>query len=334
MSINQDYWNKRRVLITGHEGFLGAWLTKVLVGCGSEVVGLDKVIDRENTVLHEVSGKFEGIEGNIADFNLVKKIMDDFKPQTILHIAAEAIVGVANKNPIATFESNIQGTWNILEAARDNKELEGIVAASSDKAYGSHENLPYTEDIALHGDHPYDVSKSCSDLLCRSYFLTFKVPVCVTRCGNIYGPGDHNFSRLIPDAVCCALKEEQFIIRSDGEFTRDYIYVEDVVNAYLTLAEKMKVLKLEGEAFNFSNDRPLSVLDVFKRISSNVNKKNVEPRILNEAQFEIKHQYLSSQKAKDILSWESQFSIDEGLKDTISWYATNVLDVKEASSNR
>lgn len=322
---NSQFWKDKRVLITGHEGFLGSWLTKTLQEYGARVVGIDKAKERLLSVIKGSRRKIKGIKGDIANAALVNKIINRDKPQFIFHIAAEAIVNRANKNPLRTFKSNIQGTWNILEAAKGKDFIEGIVVASSDKAYGSHKKLPYKEEAALKGEHPYDVSKSCTDLLCRSYFVTFNVPVCVTRCGNIYGPGDFNFSRLIPDAIRHILRHKQFVIRSDGKFTRDYIFVKDIVEAYLVLAENIAKRKLAGEAFNFSNEKPLSVLDAFNKIAQSCNgSRAIKPKILNRAQHEIQHQYLSSRKAKDLLGWKAGYSFERGLKETVSWYQANL----------
>ena len=317
--MKKNFWKNKKVLVTGHEGFLGSWLTRALVEKGARVVGVDKVKDRPCSVLKGSRSKIKGIKADIVDLRLMKRIVNRYKPRIIFHLAAEAIVGKANKEPVDTFKSNIEGTWNILEASRDKKFIEAIVAASSDKAYGSHKELPYKEGASLKGDHPYDASKSCADLVCYTYWNTYKVPVCVTRCGNIYGPGDFNYSRLVPDAIRCAIKGRQFTIRSDGRFTRDYVYVEDIVNGYVMLAEKMKKLKLYGEAFNFSNENPVTVIGIVKKIYGLTGKKP-DYKILNEVKYEIKHQYLSSRKSRKILNWESKYSLKEGLAKTIDWY--------------
>ncbi len=266
------------------------------------------------------------IKGDISNLGFVKKIIIHYRPQTIFHLAAEAIVEIANRNPIKTFTTNIEGTWNILEASRGKRFIEAIVSASSDKAYGNHKRLPYREDTALRGEHPYDVSKSCADLLCQTYFKTFGVPVCVTRCGNIYGPGDFHFSRIIPDSICSVLQNKKLVIRSDGQFTRDYVYVEDIVTAYLMLAQKMKKLHLFGQAFNFSNEQPIKVIDLFKeiaRLCTQNGKIKMQPKILNKADFEIRHQYLSSRKARKILQWKPKHTLKQGLLKTIGWYRRN-----------
>jgi len=321
MSKKNKYWKNKRVLVTGYEGFLGSNLAKALIGSGAEVIGIDKVKNRPGSVLEGIRDEIVNIKGNISDIGLITSVINKYRPQIIFHLAAEAIVGKANKDPVRTFKSNIEGTWNILEASRGKKFIEAIVAASSDKAYGSHKILPYREYAALKGDHPYDVSKSCADLICYTYWNTYKVPVCVTRCGNIYGQGDFNYSRVVPDAIRCAFRNKQFKIRSDGKFTRDYVYVEDIVNGYIMLAEKMKKLKLYGEAFNFSDENPITVINFVEKIYKLIGKRP-NYKILNQAKYEIRHQYLCSTKARKILDWKPKYTLAEGLSKTIKWYDT------------
>lgn len=315
----KNFWKNKKVLITGHEGFLGSNIAKALLERGSKVIGVDKIKERSCNALEGLRKDIICVKGDISDLKLVKRIVETHKPRVMFHIAAEAIVGEANKNPVGAFKSNIEGTWNILDASRGKKFIDAIVVASSDKAYGSHKELPYKEETALRGKHPYDVSKSCADLICHAYWNTYKVPVCVTRCGNIYGPGDFHFSRIVPDAVRCALKSETLLIRSDGEFTRDYVYVEDVVNGYIALAEKMKKLKLYGEAFNFSCEDPITVIEMVKAIFRLLGK-NPDYKILNKVKYEIKDQFLCSRKARKVLDWKPGFTLNEGLKKTIEWY--------------
>ena len=314
------YWKKRRVLITGHEGFLGSWLTRVLLAKGAKIIGIDKVKNRPISILNGLRKKVTCIKGDICNRKLLKSIIDKYRPEVIFHLAAEAIVNRASENPSQTFKSNIEGTWSILEAARGRKFIESIVIASSDKAYGSHNILPYKENAVLRGKHPYDVSKSCADLIAYTYFYTYGVPACITRCGNIFGPGDFNFSRIVPDAVRCALLGKELLIRSDGKFTRDYIYVEDVVMGYIVLAQKMQKLKLFGEAFNFSNEKPTLVLELAKLIYK-LSQRVPNYKVLNQAKYEIRHQYLSASKARKVLKWQPKYTLKEGLTKTIDWYS-------------
>ncbi len=318
--MKNQFWKNKNVFITGYEGFLGSNLTKRLISYGANVVGLDIKIRRKNTILTENDyEKIVVVKGNVANYKLLKEIISGYNIEIIFHFAAEAIVGECLKNPLRTFTSNIRGTWNILDACRRLSIVKAIIIASSDKAYGSHTKLPYNENTPLSGEHPYDVSKSCADLLAHTYYHTYGLPVIVTRCGNIFGPGDFNFSRIVPDTIRSAIQNKTLIIRSDGKFTRDYIYVSDIVSGYILLAGKIQKLKLFGEAFNFSDEHPISVLELLKKIYRMTNKKP-NYKILNQAKYEIKHQYLSSKKAKRILGWKPKYSLEEGLKKTIAWY--------------
>ncbi len=317
------FWNRKKVLVTGHEGFLGSWVTRRLVEANARVIGIDRVDERPLSVLHGVRDRIVRIKGDVARPALVRELIRTHRPEIVFHLAAEAIVGECTSHPLRAFTTNIQGTWNILEAAREQRFVRAIVAASSDKAYGSHRILPYREDVPLRGDHPYDVSKSCADLICYTYFHTYAVPVCVTRCGNIYGPGDFHFSRIVPDSIRCALLDRPILIRSDGRFTRDYVYVDDIVSGYLMIAEQMEEKHLAGEAFNLSNEKPLTVLDLVAQIYRTLGKKP-NYRILNEARYEIKHQYLSSRKARRILGWKPRYTMREALKTTVEWYRNHL----------
>ncbi|MDD5449040.1 MAG: GDP-mannose 4,6-dehydratase [Candidatus Omnitrophica bacterium] len=313
------FWENKKVLITGHEGFLGSWLARALLKRGAAVIGVDKVINRPISILEDSRRNIICVKGDVADMRLINRIIARHKPEVIFHLAAEAIVGEANKKPVKAFKSNIEGTWNILEASRNKKFIEAVVIASSDKAYGAHKKLPYTEEASLKGAHPYDVSKSCADLLAYTYFNTYNVPVCITRCGNIYGEGDFHFSRLVPDAIRCAITNETLLIRSDGKFIRDYVYIGDIVNGYIMLAERMVKKGIYGEAFNFSNEDPISVLGLTKKIYRSANKK-LNCKVINKARYEIKKQYLSAKKARRVLGWKPVYSLDRGLTLTINWY--------------
>ena len=318
--MNKRSWDHKNVLITGFEGFLGSNLTKALLTTKAKVIGLDLKTRRRETIFSKADHqKIAVYRGSVANFKLVQRILRDHSVDVIFHLAAEAIVEVSRHNPLAAFESNIKGTWTVLEAVRQYKKTEALIVASSDKAYGSHKKLPYKEDAPLIGDHPYDVSKSCADLIAYTYFHTYGLPVAVTRCGNIYGPGDFNFSRVVPDAIRCAILDKEFLIRSDGKFTRDYIFIDDIIEGYLKIGETLKSLRLAGQAFNFSNESPLTVIDLVKKIYRLTGSKPAY-RIRNQAQFEIKHQYLSSRKAAKVLGWKSKYNIVEGLTQTIKWY--------------
>lgn len=318
--MNKNFWRNKNVLITGYEGFLGANLTKALLSCGANIAGIDIWVRRKNTIFAaEDYKKITVIKGSVTDYRLVNDIIRHHKIEIIFHLAAEALVGSCLADPLRAFNTNIAGTWKVLEACRNHKTIKSIIIASSDKAYGSHKSLPYKEDTPLIGNYPYDVSKSCADLIAYAYFHTYGLPVAVTRCGNIYGPGDFNFSRIVPDAVRCVLDGKKLLIRSDGKFTRDYVFVEDIVNGYVLLAEKMGKLNLGGEAFNFSDENPITVIKLIKKIYQVLEKKP-NYAVLNQAKYEIKYQYLRSQKARKILHWQPRYTLAEGLKETVKWY--------------
>ena len=319
--MSNSYWKNKNVFVTGCTGLLGSWLVKDLVEKGANVTGLIRDwVPKSNLILQDSINQINTVRGDINDYFLMERIINEYEIDTVFHLAAQTIVSIANRNPISTFETNIKGTWNILEACRRNPTVKRVIVASSDKAYGDHEVLPYTEGAPLKGSHPYDVSKSCADLLAFTYHNTYGLPVCITRCGNFYGGGDLNYNRIVPGTIRSILLGERPMIRSDGTFIRDYIYIRDAVNAYLFLAEKMDELDIHGDAFNFSNEIQLTVLELTKDILRIMNRTDLEPVVLNEAKGEIKHQYLSAAKAKDILKWNPTYTVGEGLKETIDWY--------------
>ncbi|MCF7907819.1 MAG: GDP-mannose 4,6-dehydratase [Candidatus Omnitrophica bacterium] len=318
------FWKGKRVLITGYEGFLGSNLAKVLLNFGAKISGLDILTRRKDTILTQKElAKIKIIKGNVDNLSLVKRILRNDKIEVIFHLAAEALVGECLKRPVKGFSTNIKGTWNILEAWRQTKIAKAIVVASSDKAYGSHSKLPYKEDSALCGLHPYDVSKSCADLIAHAYHNTYGAPVVITRCGNIFGPGDFNFSRIVPETLRSVIRNKTLVIRSDGKFTRDYVYVDDIVAGYINLAQKSKKLKLFGQAFNFSAEQPLSVLALVKLIYKLADRRS-NYKILKQAKYEIKHQYLSSRKAARVLGWKPKLKLDKALEKTYQWYKDNL----------
>lgn len=320
MNKSLKFWKNKRVFITGYEGFLGSHLTKTLLKYGAKVWGLDIKTGRKETILSDKDlNRIKIIKGSVENFPLVSKIIRENKIEFIFHLAACALVGKCVRNPLKAFSTNIKGTWNILGASENNSSIKAVIISSSDKAYGIHKDLPYKETFALAGCHPYDVSKSCADLLTYTYFRTYGLPVCTTRCGNILGPGDFNFSRIVPDAIRSALQDKVLLIRSNGKFIRDYIYVEDVVEGYIILAQKMQRLKLFGQAFNFSNEKPVSVLELVRHIYR-VCDKTPKYKIQNIAKYEIENQYLSAKKAKRLLNWKPEYTMQEGLKKTIDWY--------------
>lgn len=322
MDLSRKFWVDRPVFVTGATGLLGSWLTSELVALGANVVVLVRDWVPESEFFQ--NGSFANvtvIRGELTDLELVERIINEYEITTIFHLAAQTIVGTANRSPISTFESNIRGTWCLLEASRRSPLVKQIVVASSDKAYGSHDELPYTEDAPLRGLHPYDVSKSCADLIAQSYAHSYGSPLCVTRCGNLFGGGDLNWNRLIPGTIRSVIRGESPVIRSDGTFVRDYFYVEDAARAYIKLAEMMAAdASVVGHAFNFSNEIQLNVLDLTKKILSLMGREDLAPTILNQANNEIRHQYLSAEKARSMLGWQPDFSLEDGLRRTIAWY--------------
>jgi len=316
------FWRDRPILVTGATGLLGSWLVPRLVAAGADVVCLVRDwVPQCELVRTGMLERVKVVRGDIRDCDTLERVLGEYEIEAVFHLAAQTIVGIANRNPISTFETNIQGTWNLLEACRRSSKVRAIVVASSDKAYGAQEALPYSEDTALAGSHPYDVSKSCADLLARTYAVTYGLPVVVTRCGNLYGGGDLNWNRVVPGTIRAVIRGERPVIRSDGKFIRDYFYVEDAAAAYMLLAERQAVdTTLRGMAFNFSNEIQLTVLDLVRRILSRMGSI-LEPDIRNEAVNEIRCQYLSAARARHLLQWRPLFSLDEGLARTIAWYS-------------
>jgi CDP-glucose 4,6-dehydratase len=319
--MNPSFWVDRPVFMTGATGLFGGWLVRKLVELNSNVVCLVRDwVPQSELIRSDLISKVKVVRGDVRDQALMERILGEYEIETIIHLAAQTIVTIANRNPVTTFETNIGGTWSLLEACRRSPKVGQIIMASSDKAYGDQEDLPYHEETPLQGSHPYDVSKSCADLIAHSYAANFGLPVAITRCGNFYGGGDLNWNRIIPGTIRSVLRGQAPVIRSDGKYIRDYFYVEDGVAAYLLLAEKLAGNPaLSGEAFNFSNELQVNVLDLVSQLLDLMGS-SLKPEILNQATNEIRHQYLSARKAREVLDWHPIFSLDEGLKRTITWY--------------
>ena len=321
MSGTDAFWQDRRVFVTGCTGLVGAWTTRALVERGAHVVGLvrDQVAGSELR-RSGFAERIDTVRGCVEDAPFLERVLAEYEIETVFHLAAQTIVGVANRSPLSTFEANIKGTWCLLEAARRCGRVPHVVVASSDKAYGDQPDLPYTEDAPLQGRHPYDVSKSCADLLSLSYAHSYKMPVCVTRCGNFYGGGDLNFNRIVPGTIRSVVRGERPVIRSDGTNIRDYFYVKDGAAAYLHLAQRMaRQPEAWGHAFNFSNEMQVSALEVVQRVAALMGSR-LQPVILGEASNEIKHQHLSAEKARRMLGWSACYAFDAALAETIEWY--------------
>ncbi len=315
------FWQDRPTLVTGASGLLGGWLVKRLVAQGADVVCLVRDwVPQSELVRGKLIDHVKLVRGDVRDQTLLERALGEYEVQTVFHLAAQTIVGIANRNPVSTFETNIGGVWTMLEACRRSPRVESVVVASSDKAYGDHVELPYNEQTPLQGRHPYDVSKSCADLIAHTYAVTYGTPVAVTRCGNLYGGGDLNWNRVVPGTVRSLLRGQPPVIRSDGLSVRDYFFVEDGAAAYMLLAERLaKDPRLCGEAFNFSNESQISVLELVERILTLMHS-DLRPEIRNEASNEIRHQYLDASKARRVLGWRPIWSLDEGLERTIAWY--------------
>ena len=323
MATVNPYWRDRSVLVTGATGLLGSWLTRHLVDEGANVVCLVRDwVPQSEFIRSGVMGSVSTVRGDIVDQPLLERMIGEYEVEVVFHLAAQTIVGIANRNPVSTFSANIEGTWTLLEACRRSPKVASIVVASSDKAYGDQTVLPYTESMPLQGRHPYDVSKSCADLIAQSYATTYGLAVAITRCGNFYGGGDLNWNRVVPGTIRSILRDETPIVRSDGQFVRDYFYIEDAAAAYMLLAEHLsRDPKLRGTAFNFSNESQISVLEIVKLLSVKMRYAK-QPKVLNEVSNEIRHQYLSAERARTLLKWKPQFTLDEGLDRTIAWYRT------------
>jgi CDP-glucose 4,6-dehydratase len=319
--VSETFWQDRRVFVTGCTGLVGSWTVRTLIEQGAHVVGLirDQVAGSQLTRTGLVE-KIDVVRGSVEDYALLERILAEYEIQTIIHLAAQTIVGVANRSPLSTFEANIKGTWSLLEAARRCGHTPQIIVASSDKAYGDQTDLPYTEEAPLLGRHPYDASKSCADILALTYHETYGLPVCVTRCGNFYGGGDLNFNRIVPGTIRSVLRGQRPVIRSDGSNIRDYFYVDDGAAAYLHLAECMaRQPDIIGQAFNFSTEIQVSVLEMVEKILRLMDS-SLTPDVRREASNEIKHQYLSAAKAREKLKWSPRFTLESALVETIAWY--------------
>jgi CDP-glucose 4,6-dehydratase len=319
--LSNSFWKDKRVFITGCSGLLGSWLAAELVQQGANVVGLVRDgVPQSQLVRSGTIEQINVVHGNVCHYALIERTLAEYDIDTVFHLAAQTIVGIANRAPLSTFETNIQGTWTLLEAVRRLPGIRAVVVASSDKAYGSQTELPYREEAPLQGRHPYDVSKSCADLIAQAYAHTYDLPVAVTRFANLYGGGDLNWNRIVPGTIRSVLGGERPVVRSDGSFKRDYIFVRDAVQAYLLVGECVTQTAVRGQAFNFGMDRPVAALDLVQTIIRLSRNTTLEPIILNEAQHEIRDQYLASEKAARLLGWRPAYNLQTGLVETMSWY--------------
>ena len=319
--VRRAFWLNRRVFLTGGFGLLGSHIAEYLVKLGASVVLLKRDhVPSSRLFETDAYRKSVIVQGDFEDYDTIYRTLADYEIETVFHVGAQAIAPIANRSPLPTFRANIMGTCNVLEAARLNPTVKRVLVASSDKAYGDQPILPYTEDAPLQGKHPYDVSKSCTDLIAQTYVKTYNSPICVTRCGNLYGAGDLNFNRIIPDTIRQALNDKAITIRSDGQFIRDYFFVKDAAMGYLAIAQAMEDESVRGHAFNLSTGNGYKVVDIVAKIYEVMGKTDLSPTILNQASSEIREQTLSSKKAETILGWKPVYSVEEGLSETVSWY--------------
>ena len=329
--IKREFWKAKPVFVTGGTGFLGGWVIRRLLENGAEVVGL--VRDGAPRCMFVSEGdesRVTTVHGSVENYDLLKRALSEYSIDTVLHLAAQPLVGVAKLDPVGTFEANIKGTWNVLEAARQAK-VKQVIIASSDKAYGESTNLPYTEDHPLQGRYPYDCSKSCADLIAQMYHATYGNAVSVVRCANLFGGGDLNFSRTIPGCIQSTLQGERFTIRSDGLFVRDFLYIKDAADAYLYLAQSLGAGAPQG-AYNFSLEVKLTVLDCVDQVLTHMHRKDLEPIILNQASSEIREQYMVCEKARRVLGWKPNYDMNKALKETIDWYTSFLTKASERTS--
>ncbi len=321
MTQQNSFWLDRPVFVTGCSGLLGSWLTQALVDAGAMVVGLIRdTVPYSNLKRTGTQERIAIVHGDVTDYALLERALNEYDIETVFHLAAQTLVTVANRAPLNTFETNIKGTWTVLEAARRSPTVKRIVVASSDKAYGDLPTLPYAEDMPLHGQHPYDVSKSCADLIAQTYATTYNLPVGITRCANLFGGGDLNWNRIIPGTIRSVLRGQQPIIRSDGTPRRDFLYIRDAVSAYLTQAEQLDRPELYGRAFNYGMNHPRSVLEIVETIVKLSGRPDLAPLVQGEARNEIQDQYLDSTQAHRVLDWSPRYTLEQGLEETLAWY--------------
>jgi len=313
----------RSALVTGGRGFVGAWLCRALLERGVAVTSLDRRRPRERPstlALLGIGDRVAEVHGALLEPGLLDRVLAEREVDAVFHLAAETIVGTVRDDPAAALDTNVRGTWTVLEACR-RRGVERVVVASSDKAYGAHAELPYRESMALLPTAPYEASKAAADLIARCWWPSYGLPVAVTRFANIYGGGDLNFSRLVPEAVCAAIDGRAPILRSDGTPVRDLLHVEDAARAYLAIADRLDRDDVRGEAFNAGGGRPHSVLEVVATIAR-LAGTGVEPDVRGAGNpaGEIDRQYVDAAKLRERCGWEPRIGLEEGLARTLEWY--------------
>jgi CDP-glucose 4,6-dehydratase len=320
------FWNGRPVLITGGQGFIGCWVTEALLDRRAEVVAVIRDEPANSRFAIEGMGaRVTRVRADLRDMAELLRIVNEYSIEAVFHLAAQTIVGTAHRSPLSTFETNIRGTYNLLEACRLAGSVNRVVVASSDKAYGAHEKLPYAESAPLQPTFPYDVSKACTDLIARSYFSTYGLPVAVTRLANVYGGGDFNFSRIIPETARALIEDRRPVLRSDATPQRDFIYAEDAASAYVAIGEALDRDDVAGRAFNAGAGSPISVKEVVAKLIA-VSGKHIEPDVRGKGAppGEIDRQFLDSRLIRDTLGWKPQWDLEDGLRATYRWYEQNL----------
>jgi CDP-glucose 4,6-dehydratase len=324
---DRAFWRDRPVFVTGGTGLLGSWLCDALTARGAEVVVLVRDLVPKSRFHTGPGGRRSTtVFGDLRDGRLIERVLAEYEIDAVFHLGAQTIVEHAVRDPANTMRSNVEGTWEVLDACRRSGRPTRIVVASSDKAYGTQSELPYQEHQPLAGRHPYDVSKSCTDLIAQSYAWTYDLPVVITRCGNLYGGGDLNYSRLVPGTIRSALAGQRPVLRSDGTLIRDYLFVEDAAEAYVELAERAHEPGIRGEAWNYSNELQLTTLEMTRRVLEACGRTDLEPDVRGAAVHEIAHQYLSAAKARERLGWRPTYGLDEGLRRTVAWYRDHLAN--------
>jgi CDP-glucose 4,6-dehydratase len=316
-----SFWKGKKVLVTGATGLMGGWLVKALMRDGAEIVAMVRDHTPKSMLVREgLLAQIANVSGDVESLPTLQRVIAEYNPHTVFHLAAQPLVQVAKRNPVGTLRANVMGTWNVLEACRLT-EGANVVVASSDKAYGATENLPYRETHPLQGRYPYDVSKSCTDLIAQMYAVTYGVKTAIARCGNLFGGGDLNFDRTVPGLIKATLADEPFVIRSDGEFVRDFLYVKDAAQSYLTLGERLaEDESISGEAFNFSLGERLTVLEIVNMVLRIMDRSDLKPIIQNVVTTEVREQYLDASKAREKLGWRPNYGMKEAIRETVDWY--------------
>ncbi len=325
-------WRSTPVLVTGAQGFIGSWLVSRLLDQQAEVVVLRRDVPAESRFgIDRLEERCDVVQGDLVDYDSLVRTLNEYSVKAVFHLGAQTIVGTANRAPLSTWETNIRGTYTLLEACRTvgvvGDPVERIVVASSDKAYGTHERLPYDETFPLQPEYPYDVSKAAADMIARCYARMYDLPVAVTRLANVYGGGDFNFSRVVPDTARALVRGDRPVIRSDGTPERDYVYAEDAVDAYLAVAASLDDPRMRGRAWNAGAGTPYPVIDIVRRLIA-VSGRDVEPDVRGQGtpHGEIDRQYLDSSRIREELGWAPQWELDDGLRETWTWYERHIGD--------